>query len=341
MINHQPIHRGIARQILLAEQDVEKLRITHRGEGVSREHTGNVLQQGAEGRRGGGGERGARPGRGAERRRLVLGGDGGQHGRLAPADGAAAELDAHGDVGERGEARGRDGEGRGERDAERARAGRRHVHGEGLLECVEAERAHGGGRGRGRRDGAEAGGGGGGRGLVAAGRDDEAGRPRGRGGARAGSGGEPERRRGDRRVHGAHCVRGKRRPEAGRRDSRGSGERRRASENATGRERERGETPSGALVFYSVAHHIAYRHIIVRTAVGRDKAPHQAGKGQLARSTHVGARLSSPVRCCAPGRCRRGRGGRRHRRSAEAGDQHVGLVRLDVAVVQRFQIPRR
>jgi hypothetical protein len=61
-------------------------------------------------------------------------GDGGQHGRLAPADGAAAELDAHGDVGERGEARGRDGEGRGEWDAERARAGRRHVHGEGLLE---------------------------------------------------------------------------------------------------------------------------------------------------------------------------------------------------------------
>jgi hypothetical protein len=59
---------------------------------------------------------------------LVLGGDGGQHGRLALADGAAAELDAHGDVGERGEARGHDGEGRGKRDAERARAGRRHVH---------------------------------------------------------------------------------------------------------------------------------------------------------------------------------------------------------------------
>jgi hypothetical protein len=103
---------------------------------VSQEHTGNVLQQGAEGRRGGSGERGARPARDAERHRLVPGGDGGQHGRLAPADGAAAELDAHGDIGERGEARGRDGEGvtGGTRSG---RAGRRHVHGEGLLECVK------------------------------------------------------------------------------------------------------------------------------------------------------------------------------------------------------------
>jgi hypothetical protein len=97
------------------------------------------------------GHRDARPARGAERRRLVPGGDGGQHGHLAPVDGAAAELDAHDDVGERGEARGRDGEGRDERDAERVRASRRHVHG-GLLERVKAERAHG--VGRERRDGA-------------------------------------------------------------------------------------------------------------------------------------------------------------------------------------------
>jgi hypothetical protein len=102
------------------------------------------------------GHRGARPARG---------GDGGQQWRLALADD---------DVGERSEARGRDGEGRNERDAERARAGRRHVHGEGLLERVEAKRAHGGGRGRGRRDGAEAGGGDGG--LLAVDVD----RPRGR-----------------------------------------------------------------------------------------------------------------------------------------------------------------
>jgi hypothetical protein len=46
------------------------------------------------------GHRGARPARGSERRRLVPGGDGGQHGCLAPADGAAAEIDAHDDVGE-------------------------------------------------------------------------------------------------------------------------------------------------------------------------------------------------------------------------------------------------
>jgi hypothetical protein len=105
MIKHQPIHRGIARQILLAEARREKLRIPHRGEVVSQEHTENVLQQGAEGRREGGGERGARPACDAERRRLVLSGDGGQHGRLDPVDGDSAELDAHDDVGERGEAR--------------------------------------------------------------------------------------------------------------------------------------------------------------------------------------------------------------------------------------------
>jgi hypothetical protein len=120
---------------------------------VSQEHTSNFLQQGAEGRRGGSGERGARLAHGVERRRLILGGDGGQHGRLAPADGAAAELDAHGDVGERGEARGRDGEGAtGGTQSGRAPVAR-HVHGEGLLKRVEAERAHRGGRGRGRRDG--------------------------------------------------------------------------------------------------------------------------------------------------------------------------------------------
>jgi hypothetical protein len=121
MIKNQPIHRGIARQILLAEAGREKLRIPHRGEVVSREHTSNVLQQGAEGRRRGGGEHGACPACGIERHRLVLGGDGGQHGRLASADGAAAELDAHDDIGEHGEVRGRDGEGHDERDAEMTR----------------------------------------------------------------------------------------------------------------------------------------------------------------------------------------------------------------------------
>ena len=194
------------------------MRIPHRGEGVSREDTGDFLQHRAERRRGRARERVAGPARGGERGRLVLGRDGGQHGRLPPADGAAAELDAHGDVGDGLEARGRDGEGRGEGHVERARLGRRHVHGEGLLERAEAERLHGGRRGRGRRDGAEARGGGGGGGL--AGGRDEAG-PRAGGG---GGPGEPDKRRGrgrggDGGVHGLATSGGwgveKRRPEAG------------------------------------------------------------------------------------------------------------------------------
>ena len=178
---------------------------------MSGEHTGDVLEQRAEWRRGGVLERGARPSGGVERRGLVLGGDGRQHGRLPPPDGAAAELDAHGDVAHRDEAGGRDGEGRGERDVERARVGGRHVHGEGLLERVEAERLHGGGRGRGRRDGAEAGGGGGGLAAGAGGRH-EGGLRGGKGRARAGGGcGEAERRRGERRVHD-HWGSGDRKP---------------------------------------------------------------------------------------------------------------------------------
>jgi hypothetical protein len=206
MIKHLSIHHGNGGQISLDESG-EKLRIPHRGEGVSRKHTGDeVLEHRAEGRRWGVDERCARPSRGVERCRLVLGRDGGQHGRLPPPDSAAAELDADGDVGDLDEAGGRDGEGRGERDVERARVGRRHVHGEGPLERVEAERLHGGrrgGRGLGRRDGAEAGGAWRGGGL-AAGRDEGGPRARGSARARAGAGaGEPERRggRGDRGVH--------------------------------------------------------------------------------------------------------------------------------------------
>ena len=48
----------------------EKLRIPHRGEGVSQVYTGNILEQRVEGRRGGVGER---PSRGVERCGLVLG----------------------------------------------------------------------------------------------------------------------------------------------------------------------------------------------------------------------------------------------------------------------------
>lgn len=161
---------------------------------MSGEHSGDVLEQRAERRRGCAGERGARASGGVERGRLVLGGDGGQHGRLPPPHGAAAELDAHGDVGDLDEAGGRDGEGRGERDVERARVGRGHVHGEGVLERVEAEGRRGGRRGgRGRRDGAEEGGGG-----LAAGAGRDEGGPRGsRACAWAGGGaGEPERRGG-------------------------------------------------------------------------------------------------------------------------------------------------
>lgn len=136
--------------------------MSHRGEGVSRERIGDVLEHGAEGRAPCGRERGAGAGDGGQRGGLVLGGDGGEDGGLAPADGAAGELDPHGDVGDGLEARGGDGEGRGERHVERARLGRRHVHGEGLLEGVEAERLHRllrrrRGRRRRRRDGAEAG----------------------------------------------------------------------------------------------------------------------------------------------------------------------------------------
>jgi len=74
MIKHLSIHRGNGRQILLGESD-EKLRIPHRGEGVSREYTHNILEQCAEGRRGGVGECGARLSRGVERFGLVLGHD--------------------------------------------------------------------------------------------------------------------------------------------------------------------------------------------------------------------------------------------------------------------------
>ena len=52
MIKHLSIHRATEGKFYLVSQD-EKLRIPHRGEGVSREHTGDVLEQRAEGRRGG------------------------------------------------------------------------------------------------------------------------------------------------------------------------------------------------------------------------------------------------------------------------------------------------
>lgn len=109
---------------------------------MSRERGGDVLEHGAEGRAGGAGELGAGAADGGERGGLVLGGDGGQDGGLAPADGAAGELDAHCDVGDGLQARGRDGEGRRQRHVERARLRRGHVHGEGLLESLEAEGLH-------------------------------------------------------------------------------------------------------------------------------------------------------------------------------------------------------
>jgi len=74
MIKHLSIHRATEGKFYLVSQD-EKLRIPHRGEGVSWEYTGNILEQHAESRRGGVGERGARPSRGVERCGLVLGRD--------------------------------------------------------------------------------------------------------------------------------------------------------------------------------------------------------------------------------------------------------------------------
>lgn len=136
--------------------------MSHRGEVVSREGTGDVLEHGAEGRGGRAGQSAARPGGRGERAGLVLGGDGGEHGRLPPPDRAAPELHPDGDVGHGVQPRRRDGEGRGQGHVERPRLGRHHVDGEGLLEGIEPERLRrlrrGRCRRRRRRDGAEAGG---------------------------------------------------------------------------------------------------------------------------------------------------------------------------------------